>query len=319
MKVAVVIPCHNVAALVARAIGSALDQGIPGLEVIAVDDASGDGTVEALHACASGTGGSFRVIAMETRAGACAARNAGMAATDAQWVQFLDADDALLPGKIARQLAIAQDPGGQHARIDVVAGAFINRYETARADEEVQPLAGDPWEALVRTRLGTTSANLFRRQALIDAGGWDEHLRSSQDYDLLFRMMKRGARIAVDETPSAIVLKRERGSISRTDEQANWLRYIELRRAIRDHLKALDPMGHAAIIATADQYLFMAIRVLSAHDRTAAFAAFDRIIPEGFIPEPSHATRSMYISLYKLLGFRWAERLAGVKDAMMGR
>jgi len=314
MKVAVVIPCRNVAALVPLAIASARDQGIPDMEVIAVDDASDDGTTEALEACARDAGAPVRVITLGSRVGASAARNAGMEATDAEWVQFLDADDALLPGKIRRQLAIAQS-----ANADVVAGGYINRYEDERADEEVLPLAGDPWMALVRTRMGTTSANLFRREAVIGAGGWDKDLRSSQDYELLFRLLKHRSPVAWDPEPGCVVLKRGTGSISRTDEQANWLRYIDLRCAMRDHLHAMDPTRHAAAIAAADQYLFMAIRVLSAHDRNAAFAAFDRMIPKGFIPEPGRATSSTYISFFNLLGFRWAERLAGVKDAVMGR
>jgi len=313
MHVAVIIPCHNVAHYVEAALRSALDQEGVEVELIAVDDGSTDGTLGRLRELESAHPGKVRVAALDKQ-GAAAARNHGLQRTAAPMVRFLDADDALLPGALQRQVALMERSGA-----DVVVGAYLKRFPDGRPDELDTPWTGESWEGLVRTRLGTTSANLFRREAVLDAGGWDNDLRSSQDYELLFRMLKRGARIAVDETPSAIVLKRERGSISRTDEQANWLRYIELRRAIRDHLKALDHTGHAAIIATADQYLFMAIRVLSAHDRTAAFAAFDRIMPEGFIPEPSRATRSMYICLYRLLGFRWAERLAGVKDAMMGR
>jgi glycosyltransferase involved in cell wall biosynthesis len=314
MKAAVVIPCHNVAALVPRAIASVRDQGIAGLEVIAVDDASTDGTLEALRSISSDACMQLRVIALHDRSGACAARNAGLAATDAEWVQFLDADDALRPGKILRQLSIAQ-----RDKADAVAGAYINRYEDGRADEEVRPLEGDPWMALVRTRIGTTSANMFRKQAMLDAGGWDEGLRSSQDYELLFRMLKRNAVIAWDMEPGCEVLKRTRGSISRTSERENWLRYIDLRRAMRDHLRGSGAEANAAVIAAADQYLFMAIRVLSAHDRRAAFDAFDQLLPKGFVPEASRATTTGYLFLYRLLGFRWAERLAGIKDALIGR
>ncbi|MBK8226904.1 MAG: glycosyltransferase family 2 protein [Flavobacteriales bacterium] len=314
MKAAVVMPCHNVAAFVPRAIASVHDQGIAGLEVIAVDDASTDGTLEALRSISNDAFMRLRVIALQDRSGASAARNAGMAATDAEWVQFLDADDALRPGKILRQLAIAQ-----RDKADAVAGAYINRFEDGRADEEVRPLEGDRWMALVRTRIGTTSANIFRRQAVLDAGGWDEGLRSSQDYELLFRMLKRDAVIAWDMEPGCEVLKRTRGSISRTGERENWLRYIELRRAMRDHLRGSGAEANAAVIAAADQYLFMAIRVLSAHDRRAAIDAFDQLLPKGFVPEANRATSAIYLFLFRMLGFRWAERLAGIKDALIGR
>lgn len=62
----------------------------------------------------------------------------------------------------------------------------------------------------------------------------------------------------------------------------------------------------------ADQYLFMAMRVLSKHDRAAAFKAYDTMIPRGFTPEVNAATGRAYVSLFRWLGFRMAERLAGL-------
>lgn len=313
MRVAVVIPCRDVAQYVEAAVHSVLEQ--PGIdpELIAVDDGSTDGTLERLRHLEARHAGLLRVLSSGGR-GAGAARNTGLSGVAASYVRFLDADDQLLPGALLRQSRLMESTGA-----DVVAGAYVKRFPDGRADDLEAPWTGDAWEGLVRTRLGTTSANLFRRESVLAAGGWDESLRSSQDYELLFRMMRRGARIAVDETPSAIVLKRDRGSISRTDERSNWLRYIELRRAMRDHLRDSDPVQHAHAIATADQYLFMAIRVLSAHDRRAAFAAFDQLLPAGFRPEAGPATSPAYVRAFRLFGFRWAERIAAMKDAITGR
>ncbi len=310
MRVAVIMPCRNVTQYVDASVRSALMQEGVDLQLIAVDDGSTDGTIERLRALESAHPGAMHVIT-SGQSGACAARNAGLRHTDAPLVRFLDADDALLPGALQRQGALMQRTGA-----DVVAGAYVKRYPDGRPEEVETPWTGDAWEGLVRTRLGTTSANLFRREAVLAAGGWDESLRSSQDYELLFRMLKRGARVVVDETPSAIVLKREQGSISRTDERANWIRYIELRRAMRDHLRDVDPVRHARVIAVANQYLFMAIRVLSRHDRQAAFAAFDRLLPAGFVPSVSPATTAAYVKAYRWLGFRMAERLAGLIGRM---
>lgn len=313
MRVAVIIPCCNVAEYVEAAVRSALEQEGVELELIAVDDGSSDDTLTLLRQLEARNEGVMRVVA-SSRRGASAARNIGLRMASAPCVRFLDADDALLPGALQRQCALMESTGA-----DVVAGAYVKRFPDGRADGIETPWAGEAWEGLVRTRLGTTSANLFRREAVLAAGSWDESLRSSQDYELLFRMLKRGARIALDEAPSAVVLKREGGSISRTDERANWLRYIELRRTMRDHLRDSDPVRHARAIAMADQYLFMAIRVLSAHDRRAAFAAFDRLLPAGFQPEPGPATSPAYVRAFRFFGFRWAERIAAMKDSITGR
>ncbi|HRH36887.1 MAG TPA: glycosyltransferase family A protein [Flavobacteriales bacterium] len=302
-----IIPCYNVKEHVGAAVKSALAQTHADLEIVVIDDGSTDGTAHVLEAIAREHGDRLSIVHQQNQ-GACAARNAGVAATTGDWIQFLDADDRIAPDKIERQLDLLR------VDTDVVVGGYRNNFADGRAPVEVIPVESDPWEALIRTRMGTTSANLFRRTALVNAGGWDASLRSSQDYDLLFRMLKKGAAIQWDPHVRCGVLKRNEGSISRTDEPENWKRYLDLRCAIRDHLKTLDPIAHAATIAIADQYLFMAIRVLSKHDRSAAREAFQCMLPKGFIPEANAATTSTYVRVFNLLGFNWAERIASARS-----
>ncbi len=304
VKVSIIIPCFNVEEHVEAAVRSALAQTCADVEVVAVDDGSSDGTRAVIDRLAGEHRGRLIVIGQANR-GACAARNAGISVTTGEWIQFLDADDVLLADKIIGQVLIG-------AGYDIVIGSYRNHYPDGRTAGAVEPIVGDPWEALVRTRMGTTSANLFRKSALLAAGGWNEDLQSSQDYELLFRMMKSGAHIAWDKTVGCEVLKRAQGSISRTDERANWLRYLDLRCGIRDHLRATDPVLHAAVIAVADQYLFRAIRVLSKHDHVAAQEAYARMLPKGFRPEQHTATTSAYLLAYHVLGFAGAERMAAI-------
>ncbi len=306
-----IIPCCNVERHVEAAVRSAWAQTLVPAEVIAVDDGSTDGTPVVLERLVSEHPGRLQVITQRNK-GANAARNAGVRATHSEYVQFLDADDVLHTDKLACQVALAR------AGADVVVGGYRNKYVNGRADEVVMPFEGDAWEGLVRTRLGTTSANLFARGLLVRIGGWDEQLRSSQDYELLFRCMKSGARVVMDPRETCTVLKRERGSISRTDERENWLRYLQLREAMRDHLRSMDPASYQRVVQVADQHLFMAIRVLSKHDRQAAFAAFDRSIPAGFVPEFNKAVSRAYLLLYRLFGFHVAERAAALFSHLKG-
>ncbi len=308
VKVAVVIPCHNVEHHVAAALRSVLAQTHADLDVVVVDDGSTDGTSAVLQHLAVAYQGRFRLIT-QPNCGACAARNAGLKATEGAYVQFLDADDVLLPDKIAGQIRLAQqehDPA-------LIVGGYLNVYPDG-SKLEVKPHVEDAWMALVRTRLGTTTADLWRREDLVRAGGWDEQLASSQDYELAFRLLQAGGRVAWDDRITAEVLKRDRGSISRTNELKNWERYIELRVAVREHLRTSGLPNAEAIIAECDQYLFRALRVIGRTDPAQAVARFARVMPAGFVPQAGEALSATYVALYRLLGFRGAERAAAALD-----
>ncbi len=97
VRVSTIIPAFNSARTLAQAIESALAQQFEGQEVIIVNDGSTDDTASIL----AGYGDRIRVID-RTRVGISAARNAGAAAARGDYLAFLDADDAWLPGRLAR-------------------------------------------------------------------------------------------------------------------------------------------------------------------------------------------------------------------------
>jgi len=304
MSVVVIIPCYNVEQHVEVAVRSVMEQTYPRTDVFAIDDGSTDGTVSKLQELEQRYEGRFRWVAGPRR-GACAARNLGLANTSSEYVQFLDADDAVLTDKLYRQTDLARASGSP----DLIVGDFLNVYEDGREDK-ITGLAGSAWMALVRTQLGTTSANLFKRSALEAINGWREDQVSSQDYELMFRMLKNGATVVWDPHVSSLVLKRAIGSISRTGQRDNWVRFIQLRRAIREHLRAIDPITYGPEIAAADQVLFMAIRVLAKHDPGAAHEEFDSTLPNSFVPDPTSATTALYSWCFKLIGFKATDKLA---------
>jgi glycosyltransferase involved in cell wall biosynthesis len=111
-SVSVVIPCWRCADVVGRAVASVAAQTLPALEVILIDDASGDATLETLHGLASRYGsGWIKVIGLSSNAGPGAARNAGWDAAAGDCVAFLDADDAWHSRKLELQTAwMAEHP-----------------------------------------------------------------------------------------------------------------------------------------------------------------------------------------------------------------
>ncbi|WP_267245453.1 glycosyltransferase family 2 protein [Streptomyces sp. PR69] len=120
--VSVVVIAYNDAELVGDAITSALAQGPAVAEVIAVDDASTDGTGAVLDGLARQEQ-RLRVIHRQDNSGGCGTpRNDGIAAAIAPYVMFLDSDDVLPPGAVGALLAAAEEHGAE-----VTVGAAVRR------------------------------------------------------------------------------------------------------------------------------------------------------------------------------------------------
>lgn len=95
----IVIPLYNREKEIPRAINSCLGQGFRDFEVVVVDDASTDRSVEVV--------GSFgdpriRLVQHAVNRGVSPARNTGVDASTGEWILFLDSDDELLPDALSR-------------------------------------------------------------------------------------------------------------------------------------------------------------------------------------------------------------------------
>ena len=99
MLVSILIPCYNAERWIRQAIESALAQTWREKEVIVVDDGSTDGSLEGIESFGD-------CIHWETgpNRGGNVARNRLLDLASADWLQYLDADDYLLPDKIAKQM-----------------------------------------------------------------------------------------------------------------------------------------------------------------------------------------------------------------------
>ena len=145
--VSAVIPCYRCAGTIGRAIGSIAAQTLRPAEVILVDDGSGDGTLERLHAIAAEhPAGWIRVLSQPQNRGAADARNAGWAAATQPYLAFLDADDAWHPRKIELQYGYLQ----AHPEVSLCA----HRHEVILApDVPDRPVGGVVAERISRGSL----------------------------------------------------------------------------------------------------------------------------------------------------------------------
>jgi len=109
-KVSVVVPAYNRERLILHALNSVLAQTFADFEILAVDDGSTDGTIQAIQSC---TDPRIRCLRHEKNRGAAAARNTGIQAARGEYVAFLDSDDEWLPHKLERQTAALDACGAE--------------------------------------------------------------------------------------------------------------------------------------------------------------------------------------------------------------
>jgi glycosyltransferase involved in cell wall biosynthesis len=176
-RVAVVIPCYDDGATVGEAIASL--EGEEPHELVVVDDGSTD--PETLRTLADLERGGVRVLRQEN-GGLSAARMAGVRATTAPYVYPLDADDVLAPGALT-VLADALDaaPAAKLAWGDVeIFGDWESTVAGARSF--------DAWQLTYVSEIPV--ASLVRRDALLEAGGWQ--LRGYEDWDLWMTFAEHG-------------------------------------------------------------------------------------------------------------------------------
>ena len=185
--VSVVIPCHNAEKTIERTVASVFAQIHTNWELILVNNNSADQTMAVLEEIKKNYAGiqSITVLDEKTKGGP-AARNKGFLAAKGSYIQFLDADDVLLPNKIEHQLKILSNQPGASA---VYASAQIIEDQKTYTREII---ATDVWIAFFSSKMGITSANLFKTQDLQKINGWDLTKTSSQEYDLMFRMLRQG-------------------------------------------------------------------------------------------------------------------------------
>lgn len=107
MLISIIIPAYNVEVYIKECIHSAFAQTHKPIEVICIDNNSTDNTwqkLKQLHEKYPSL-----LIDKELKPGAPAARNKGLALSKGEWIQFLDADDLLLPEKIEHQAKLLQN------------------------------------------------------------------------------------------------------------------------------------------------------------------------------------------------------------------
>ncbi|GBE90776.1 glycosyltransferase family 2 protein [Nostoc cycadae] len=131
-EVSIIIPAHNTANYIARAIESALGQTLTNLEVIVVDDASSDSTLEVINSFVDSR---LKVLVNQKNLGVSGARNQALKEAQGKWIAVLDSDDWYAPDRLEKLLQVAT---AENADIVIDDLHFIQSGDTS------------PWSTLLR-------------------------------------------------------------------------------------------------------------------------------------------------------------------------
>jgi glycosyltransferase involved in cell wall biosynthesis len=192
--VSVVVSCYNYGHFVTATVQSVLDQEGVDVDVILIDDASTDDSLEVLRGLAADP--RVSLIEHAQNQGYLAAYNGGFGKARGDYVVKLDADDLLLPGSLARATALLE----AHPEISFSYGRPWHFTSGTPAFEQGEPdswsiWSGHDWLEL-RCRRGCNCISnpevVIRTSALNQVGGFRDYLPHTCDFDLWMRLCAVG-------------------------------------------------------------------------------------------------------------------------------
>lgn len=299
-RISVIIPCYNAAPWIAETLRSVEAQALPESEVIVVDDGSTDESATIVRrSCPQA-----RLI-QAPRGGPSRARNLGLAQATGEFLQFLDADDLLAPGKLAAQRQVLEASGAE-----IAYGDWQSLHQTPtgwRPGRLVQRQLVTPELELFTDFWCPPAVYLFRRAVVEAVGGWNERLPIIQDARLAFDCALRGARFLYCPGLAAYYRVRPSGSVSTRDRIAFvrdcYQNAVEVSQWWEAH-GGLTPPRRAALLAVYG----MVARSSFELDRGFFLKAHEALesLQPGY-----HPTRPLALALAsRLVGYPRAEQLA---------
>lgn len=192
MLISVIIPCYNAERTIGAVIKSALGQE-PEREIVVVDDGSTDGSASIIRSFGDQIRAEF-----EPNRGVSAARNRGTQIARGELLQYLDSDDLLTPGTLAKR---------RHALLSSGADAVYTDYQRIledcdgleQPDQIVSPspnlLAEDAEAACADARFWVPPAAILYRRSIVDqVGGFRTEFPVVEDSRFLFDIAAQGAK-----------------------------------------------------------------------------------------------------------------------------
>lgn len=183
--ISVVLPTFNRGSVLARAIGSVLNQTYADLELLVIDDASTDDTrdvVQSIH------DERLRYLRLANNVGPAAARNAGIRQARGDLIAFQDSDDEWLPGKLEEQMKVFENAP---AEVGVVYTGFwkVQGDKKTYIPSSTTPrMEGNIHDILLRGNFVGTPTAVVKKECFGKAGMFDEEMAMLEDWELWIRI-----------------------------------------------------------------------------------------------------------------------------------
>ncbi len=207
-KVSVIMPAYNVAPYIGAAIESVLAQTMPDWELLIADDGSPDATATIAEQYVA-RDPRVRLLRHEN-GGVSGARNRALRESSGEFLALLDSDDIWDPAYLAAQLAIF----AEHPDVAIVTGNgwFLGGPRNglpARPQARPQPTLA----AILEDDESIFIMSIMRRRVYDTIGGFNEALRTNEDYEFWLRAAAGGFRFHRNDRPLGHYRRRD-GSLS---------------------------------------------------------------------------------------------------------
>lgn len=186
-KVSIILPTYNRRDLIEKSIQSVLDQTFDDFELIVIDDASTDGTIEVIEGFLDPR---LIYIRHTKNQGGAIARNTGIKASKAELIAFQDSDDIWFPEKLFKQISRFKSAPKSLGAVYTQCLRWKNSQKKLIPSNRPAKKEGNLFKSLLSENFIGLPSLVVRKSCLEKVGLFDETLPRLQDWELFLRISK---------------------------------------------------------------------------------------------------------------------------------